>query len=366
MKRSIIAVALLLTLCSLPALAQDQSGAQPKAETGAINGAVFRIDVPAEWNKGLVMYCHGYALAGTNPNLDGGKPLRDVFLSRGFAFAQSAYSVQGWAVKEGVEDTEALRRYFVSKYGPPKETIVLGHSMGGVITLATIEKYPEVYDGALPMCGPLNVSLNGLQERVFDMLVTFDFLFPKVVGSLTNLPKGVRLDTAKVKAALEAAPDKATAFARRFSIATSDIPGTLAFFYEINRELQVRSGGNPFDNRNTIYDGFDDDVALNRGVQRYAAEAKAREYLRQHNAPTGRIQDPVLTMHTTYDPLVPGRYISEYDATVKVAGTQDLFVTKFVVARGHCNFTPAQTGAAFEALLQWVREQKRPEAGEVK
>lgn len=367
MKRSLAAFVLLL-LFALPAIAQDQSGAKPenKVETGAINGAAFRIEIPAEWNKGLVMYCHGYALAGTNPNLEGGKPLRDVFLSRGFAIAQSAYSVQGWAVKEGVEDTEALRRYFVAKYGQPKETIVLGHSMGGVITLATIEKYPEVYDGAMPMCGPLNVSLNGLQERVFDMLVTFDYLFPNVVGTLTNLPKGSRLDQTKVKAALEAAPDKAASYAKRYSIAVSDVPGTLAFFYEINREMQARTGGNPFDNRNTIYDGFDDDVALNRGVKRYAADAKAREYLRQHYAPTGRIHDPVLTLHTTYDPLVPGRYISEYDSIARVVGTQDLFVTKFVVARGHCTFTPAQTGAAFEALLQWVRERRRPEAGELK
>lgn len=367
MKRSLAALALLLFL-SLPATAQDQSGAKPanKIETGTINGAAFRIEIPAEWNKGLVMYCHGYALAGTNPSLDGGKPLRDVFLARGFAVAQSAYSVQGWAVKEGVEDTEALRRHFVAKYGQPTETIVLGHSMGGVITLATIEKYPEVYDGALPMCGPLNVSLNGLQERIFDMLVTFDYLFPNVTGALTNLPKGARLDQSKVKAALEAAPDKAASYAKRYSIAPKDISGTLAFFYEINRELQARTGGNPFDNRNTIYDGFDDDVALNRGVKRYAADARAREYLRQHYAPTGRIHDPVLTLHTTYDPLVPGRYISEYDSIARVAGTQDLFVTKFVVANGHCAFTPAQTGAAFEALLQWVREGRRPEAGELK
>jgi pimeloyl-ACP methyl ester carboxylesterase len=353
-------IALWLT-CSLVTFAQDN-----KVESGTINGANFRIEVPANWNNGLVMYCHGYALAGSTPNLDGGKPLRDVFLSRGFAVAQSAYSVQGWAVKEAVEDTEALRKYFVAKYGAPKETIVLGHSMGGVITLATIEKYPEVYDGALPMCGPLNVSLNGLQERVFDMLVTFDFQFPNVVGTLANLPKGARLDMAKVKAALEAALDKAVMFAKRYSIAVNDLPGTLAFWYEINRELQVRTGGNPFDNRNTIYDGFDDDVAVNRGVKRYTADAKAREYLRQHYAPTGRISDPVLTIHTTYDPLIPGRYISEYNSIANVAGTQDLFVAKFVVAKGHCTFTPAQTGAAFDELLKWVREKKKPEAGEVK
>ncbi|MBS1811415.1 MAG: alpha/beta hydrolase [Acidobacteria bacterium] len=354
-------IALFLIALCLSLQAQDN-----KVESGTINGANFRIEIPANWNNSLVMYCHGYALAGSNPNLDGGKPIRDVFLSRGFALAQSAYSVQGWAVKEAVEDTEALRKYFVAKYGAPKETIVLGHSMGGVITLATIEKYPEVYDGALPMCGPLNVSLNGLQDRVFDMLVTFDFQFPNIVGSLANLPKGAKLDQAKVKAALEAAPDKAAMFAKRYSIAVNDLPGTLAFWYEINRELQVRSSGNPFDNRNTLYDGFDDDVAVNRGVKRYAADAKAREYLRQHYAPTGRIADPVLTIHTTYDPLIPGRYVSEYNSIANVAGTQDLFVAKFVVGKGHCTFTPAQTGMAFEELLKWVREKKRPEVGEIK
>jgi pimeloyl-ACP methyl ester carboxylesterase len=344
-----------------------QTQAEAKTETGTLNGANFRIDIPAQWNKGLVMYCHGYALAGSQPNLDGGKPLRDVFLARGFAIAQSAYSVQGWAVKEAVEDTEALRRYFVAKYGKPNETFVTGHSMGGVITLATIEKYPEIYEGAMPMCGPLNVSLNGLQERVFDMLVTFDFLFPNVIGSLANVPPTARLEQAKVRAAAEATPEKAAMYARRYSLAgAGDLPGVLAFWYEINRELQQRAGGNAFDNRNTIYDGFDDDVALNRGVKRYAADAKAREYLRQYYAPSGRIADPVLTLHTTYDPLIPGRYVSQYEEFARVAGTQDLFVAKFIVAKGHCAFTPAQTGTGFDALLQWARERKRPEAGELK
>jgi pimeloyl-ACP methyl ester carboxylesterase len=366
MKRAFVAFVL---VCLPTTVVQAQDSGSSKVETGAINSAPFRIEVPANWNKGLVMYCHGYQLAGTQPNFDNPrqKTLRDVFLSRGFAFAESAYSIQGWAVKEAVEDTEALRRYFVSKFSKPNETIVTGHSMGGVISLATIEKYPEVYDGALPMCGPLNASLTGLQERMFDMLVTFDHLFPNTVGALANLPKGARLDQAKVKAALDAAPEKAATFARRYSLATvAEVSNVLAFFYEINRELQERAGGNPFDNRNTIYDGFDDDVALNRGVKRYAADAKAREYLRQHNTPTGRISDPVLTIHTTYDQLVPGRYVSEYDSIAKLAGTQDLFVAKFVVAKGHCNFTPAHTGAAFDELLDWARNRKRPETGEIK
>lgn len=363
MKRA-FAVVFLIYLASVATFAQDA-----KVENGTINGAAFRIEMPATWNKGLVMYCHGYQTVGSANNFENARAqaLRKEFLSRGFAFAESAYSTQGWAVKEAVEDTEALRRYFVSKHGKPNETIVLGHSMGGAISIATIEKYPEVYEGALPMCGPLNVILNGFQERIFDMLATFDFLFPNVVGSLVNLPQTAKLDQAKVKAAVEAAPDKAAMFAKHYSLASAaELPGVLAFWYEIVRELQFRAGGNPFDNRNTIYDGFDDDVALNRGIKRYAADAKAREYLRQHYSPTGKIADPVLTIHTTYDQLIPGRFVSQYDEFARVAGTQDLFVAKFVVAKGHCNFTPAQTGSAFDELLNWIREKKRPAAGEIK
>ncbi|NBO65401.1 MAG: alpha/beta hydrolase [Acidobacteria bacterium] len=357
----------------LPLISLGQAVNQvPKVEKGRINGADFRIELPPGELRGLVMYCHGYQLSTLPYGFDSTRAglLRQVFLARGFAIAESTYSRQGWAVKEAVEDTEALRRHFFQTFGPFKdfkETIVLGHSMGGVIALATIEKYPEIYDGALPMCGPLNPSINGLQERVFDLLATFDFHFPGIVGPLTSVPSGARLDVTKIKAAVAAAPERSLRFARRYSLASADeLAGVLTFFYEINREIQERAGGNPFDNQDTIYDGFEDDLALNRGISRYAATAKAQEYLRQHYSPTGRIHDPVLTLHTIYDQLIPGRFVSQYEEIARLAGTQELFVTKYVDMRGHCNFTPDQTGAAFDQLLKWIREKVRPVPGELK
>jgi len=360
---------LLLLLLALPVLGQSSQDGATRIEKGRINGAEFRIEIPAGKLKGLVMYCHGYQIAALPSGFDSNRSgaLRQVFLSRGFAVAESAYARQGWAIKEAVEDTEALRRFFVQNFGEAPLTIVLGHSMGGVITMATIEKYPEIYDGALPMCGPLTPSINGLQERLFDLLATFDFHFPGVVGPLNGLARGARLDPAKVKAAVASAPEKARRFAQRYSLASpDDLAGVLTFFYEINREIQERADGNPFDNQDTIYDGFEDDLALNRGVKRYAAEARAREYLRQHYSPTGRIADPVLTLHTIYDQLIPGRFVSQYEEIARLAGTQDLFVAKYVDRRGHCNFTPEQTGAAFDQLLKWITEKQRPEAGELK
>jgi hypothetical protein len=63
---------------------------------------------------------------------------------------------------------------------------------------------------------------------------------------------------------------------------------------------------------------------------------------------------------------VLGTDVSAYEVQASLAGTSDRFVARFVEARGHCNFTAAQTGSAFDALLAWARDGKRPAAGEQK
>ena len=356
---------LLFATAAAPMSAHAQVAAPPAAtvETGDINGAPFRIDVPAEWNKGLVMYAHGYSPVPVALDDAWLRMLRGVFLSRGFAFALSAYGGQGWAVKEGIEDTEALRRYFVAKHGKPAETYIAGHSMGAHITIATIERYPDAYQGALPMCGPLGQAVDFFNNTAFDMLVTFEALFPGTIGS----PYEPSASTSgKVTAVIGAQPEGVARYAQRYSRAVDQLPGTLAFFQVIMGELKQRAGGEPFDNRNRIYGGFGDDVALNRTVKRYTADPAAREYVLLYASPMGRTSDPILTIHTTSDPIVLGSDVTAYDRLAALAGTSDLFVARFVPAVGHCNFTAAQTGAAFDALRAWARDGKKPAAGEQK
>lgn len=367
-RRAGVGVLLLLPLLFAPLRAQTS---QPPArasivDRGIINGAPYYIEIPDNWNKGLVLYTHGYAVVGERPpNADAApmKALRDVFLSRGFAFAESDYSVQGWAVKEGIEDTEALRRHFVSKHGAPGETYITGHSMGGHITMAIIERYPEAYQGAMPMCGPLGAAIDFLNTGVFDMLVTFEALFPGTIGSPYEPSAATG---SKVKAAIAADPARATTYAQRYGRTTGQLPGALFLFHTVVGELKQRAGGEPFDNRNRIYAGFGDDVTLNRSVKRYAAVPSARDYVRQYATPTGRITDPILTIHTTSDALVLGSDVTAYELPAALAGTSERFVARFVEADGHCNFTPAQTGRAFDALLAWARDGKRPAPGEQK
>jgi hypothetical protein len=215
----------------------------------------------------------------------------------------------------------------------------------------------------MPMCGPLGAAVDFLNAGVFDMLVTFEALFPGTIGS----PYEPSAETAnKVKAAVAADTERATRYAQRFGRTTAQLPGALGLFHQVAGELKTRAGGEPFDNRNHIYIGFGDDVALNRSVKRYTASPSARDYVRQYATPTGRISDPILTIHTTSDELVLGNDVTAYEVPAAIAGTSERFVARFVEASGHCNFTPAQTGNAFDALLAWAREGKRPAAGEQK
>jgi len=74
---------------------------------------------------------------------------------------------------------------------------------------------------------------------------------------------------------------------------------------------------------------------------------------------------PVLTVQTVYDQLVTARDVSYYDVSTAIAGQQDLLVQKFVQADGHCAIAPPRVGAAFDELLGWVRDRKRPTPGEI-
>jgi pimeloyl-ACP methyl ester carboxylesterase len=345
--------------------------AAPKVEMGAINGAAFRIDVPDHWNGGLVVYCHGYN--ATPVKFEGQKfsPALQPFIDQGYAVAQSGYAGGGWAVEEAVVDTESLRRYFVDKYGKPKETFITGHSMGGFLTMMLMERYPTTYDAGLPMCGPLAPTDLFMARGAFDSYVLFNYYFPGVLPAPGKIPKDFGNDrelAKKVEAALDAAPEKAASL-RHFRDSNlksnKDLAGTTAFIAYMIKELEQRTGGNPFDNRNVIYNGTLDDVKTNAEIARYAADPGALAYLRNFYTPNGHIQQPMLAIHTSYDPLVPVWIPNNYMTTLQNAGAENLFVQQYVNHDGHCAILPEEIAQGFAELRAWKSKGVRPHSGEV-
>src|SRR6202140_4139408 len=137
--------------------AWGQPGVVSRSGTLA-DGATFLIEVPANWNGTLFLYSHGYVVPGSsNPAQDVGDPFTRFFmLASGYALAGSSYATTGWAIHEALPDQIAVLDLFKKMVGHPKRTIAWGHSLGGIITAGLIQRNPERFDAALPMCGVLS------------------------------------------------------------------------------------------------------------------------------------------------------------------------------------------------------------------
>ncbi len=368
--RPLLALALTFLAASAPAQ-QPAATKTPAAshihvETGVLDGAPYRIDMPAEWNHILIVYYHGYSedpvtYAQTKPN-----PLGTGFAEQGYAVLQSGYSVTGFAVEQAMSETEVLRRYFLAHYGQPKETYVTGHSMGGELTMATIEGYPNRYNGALAFCGLLEPSTWAI-EHGGSMLAAFDYYYPGLIPGPERVAANVNLNAALIKQVQAHLHDSQKGYAEIKALGhfktDADMAGVMVFLDYIERDFEQKLGAPMINNANLIYFGGPDDNALNAGVKRYTAANAALDYLKTWYTPTGVLDRPMLAVHTSYDPVIPPDTVSVYADLTQRMGSSRFFVQQIVEADGHCNFTPEQTLTAMDELLTWVHSGKRPAPG---
>ncbi len=349
-----------------------------RTEEGELDGSSFRIDVPnatpASWNRKLVVYYHGYQstpqLFQPNPATKKPNPpsrLVAQLLQRGYAVAQPGYRTGGWAIATATGDAEELRRYFAHHYGRPGQTFVVGQSMGGLLTVLTLEQHPRDYAGGLALCGVLTPA-DLIMQRAFANRVAFDAFFPGILPDVEHIPPGFRMNdpqtAALVQKALDAHPAEAALLRSLADIHTNKgLADVLVFNTFVIQDLREKAGGNPFDNRNLIYTGTTDDSALNARVRRYTADPEALAYVARYGSPTGQLKRPLLALHTLYDPLVPASTAGYYDELTRRLGVGERFVQQYVDRDGHCNITPEQVGFAFGELVRWVDEGSRPAPG---
>src|SRR5262249_50618181 len=182
-----LAVILFLSLAASP-----QAQAALTTQTGTLpDGATYLIEVPSPWNGTLLLYSHGYVTPGSpNPARDVGDPgTRAFLLANGFALAGSSYAHTGWAIQEALPDQIAVLDVFKASFGPPKRTIAWGHSLGGIITAGLIQRFPDRFDAALPMCGVLSggvATWNQALDAAFAFKTLLAFGSPLQVTHITS------------------------------------------------------------------------------------------------------------------------------------------------------------------------------------
>ena len=396
---------LAVTLVVLVGSSRAWAQAGVSAKTGALpDGATYLIEVPAHWNGTLFLYSHGYVPPG-NPNPAQDAAMSDpatrfFLLSSGFALAGSSYATTGWAIQQALPDQIAVLDIFTKNVGAPKRTIAWGHSLGGMITAGLIQRYPERFDAALPMCGVLSGGVATWNTALDSAFAFKTLLAPgsglevvNIANPLANLhlaeqmllvaqatPQG-RARLALVSALGDgpgwfeplspepAATDFASQEMNQF---LWDQQVDFPFAFAFRAELEARAQGNPSWNAGVDYRrqlAHSIDAAEVRALYEQAGldlEADLRtlneaarinpnspsvEYLEKNIIYNGEIHIPVLTLHTTGDGLVVVQNESAYQQVVREEGNGALLRRTFVSRAGHCTFTPAETIAAVQTLL---------------
>ncbi len=337
------------------------------------SGAVYRVCMPEAscWNGDLVIWAHGYV----DPNQPVGIPEDQLVLdgvslpalvnALGFGFATTSYSSNGLAVLQGVQDVTDLVGVFSSQQRAPGHVYLVGASEGGLVTALGVEQRPDVFAGGLATCGPVG-WFQGQLQYLGDFRTVFDVYFPGVIpGPATAVPPYVMASwngsyVPAIQAALAANPaarDQLLAVTHApydpANPATKDetILGLLWYDVFATNDAATKLGGNPYGNRYTIYTGSSNDLLLNLLVHRYASDPAATTEVRNHYETSGKLSRPVVSLHTTGDPIIPYAHETLYDWKVAVSGSSALHDDLPVSRYGHCQFTAAEALVGFIDLL---------------
>ena len=368
-------LSLYLGLCTAlllpPAWSRPPADSATRTETGTLQGAPWRVDVPAQWNGELVVYAHGFEPIGTpRPDPWPGNAWTEALTQAGYAVAQSGYSSQGWAVTDAIADLERLRAHFVAQHPDTRHSWIIGFSMGGAVAIGTLERLPQHYSGGVSMCGA-NLPGDVLAAEMLTSLVAFEYFFPNAKGlpegglispAAAAMPQGETYDA--IAAAIETDPVAAAQLSRRLELKPDELAGTISLHTLVFQQLVKRSGGLPVSNQQTVYSGFGDDKPFNAGVRRVTAHPAAESKLTHELALTGALRRPLVLQYNLDDPSVTPRFEPVYPALARKAGAGSQLAQLPPVGSGHCQFTPQQVLAAVAMQSAAVRATPAAPTGE--
>lgn len=408
MKHLLAVVPLLLSLLvAAPARAADTH------YTGTLaDGATWIADVPADWHGTLILFSHGF---GTLTAADApGEATKRALLDRGYALVGSSYDPNGslWALESAARDQFAALAAVERIVGPARTTIAYGQSMGGLISTQEAEHARGGLDAVVSTCGLLGggIDLNNYQldgEYALARLLAPDQDIPLVgyaspadgaaaatrltalAGAARTTAAGrarVELGTALLNmptwSASQATPptDAAGIAQAQYEWFTAAAP----FIMPARYFIELSAGGNASWNAGVDYAalvarspyrqmvfsmyraaGLDlraDLADLTRHASVRADRAAVADLARSSTV-SGRLDVPMLTMHTIYDQLAPVEFESRYadqartgwpsrSALASSAADQartGLLRQSYVARRGHCAFTPSEQIAAIQA-----------------
>ncbi|MGH9867959.1 MAG: hypothetical protein ACREAA_07340 [Candidatus Polarisedimenticolia bacterium] len=397
-RRNVVAALLVLAFVGLTEVRGAVTQPGPVDHSGEINGAPFRVVVPAAWNGTLLVFQRRYTdkadhpgeIEDRTPNISSSGALRDALLAGGYALAGTARS--GWSVEEGLQDNVALVSYFRENLAKPVNTILWGDCLGGLIVQETAERDGGAFDGYLALCS-IGAGATQLADHFLVLRLAYDITFgmPGSWGTPGDVRDDLDFET-EVGPILFAQLSDPAHFGRfEFIRLVSGIPGSgitpppglfpgrlfdhvFVGATEGTAEGERRAGGPVAQNIDHSYSlteaekayltslGVDADPLLEamNARRNIAAPQGPRNYAKHFADFSGLIKRPVLTVHAAIDELYPVAHESAYRKKITAARRDNLLVQVYTTGVGFCGVSLAQRLAAIQAIDAWTRTGIRP------
>jgi len=374
------------------------------------------MDVPANWNGTVLLYSHGYVPDGA-PNPARNAPsdaVRSALLDAGYAQIGSSYPETGWVLERALPAQLATLDLFRDRFGRPRSAIAWGTSLGGMITTGLAERYGHRLSGTLAMCGLEQGGVANWNNTLDPLFAIRTLLAPGSATPLVRLPdQGTAFASiGALTAALDAAQATPQGRARiALAAALHNIPAwtdaaqpepaagdyaaaeinqygvlhlTIYVGLSWRQEAEEHAGGNMSWNTRVDYGrllarssiraevealyagaglSLQDDLATLAAAPRIGADPAAVQYMIRNISFGGRLSRPMLTIHTTGDPLVPVQVEHAYADAVADAHRSTLLRQAYVHRGGHCSFTAGEMLAALRTLELRIRGGRWPDTG---
>ena len=181
---TLVAVSSLLsiTVVSIPTAAQATPVCTTASGVTTCLGATsdtapYMLMTPANFNGTVYLYSHGYrnnvplpatlsAATGfpttvvntPEPAPGGNAQIIGTLLAKGYAVMGSGFARQGWNADSAIKTNVELIGVFKKQYPKTTKVVAWGNSLGGFITQALAEKYPDLISAAAPLCMASDVT----------------------------------------------------------------------------------------------------------------------------------------------------------------------------------------------------------------
>jgi fermentation-respiration switch protein FrsA (DUF1100 family) len=395
----------LLALLLTALIASTDAAAQLRFEGLLPDDAGFyRIDLPAGWQPGgrLIIYNHGLSMQQPAqvgmPRTAPSSEAAAYWLGQGYALAAGSYTTRGWALFDIQKYQRALLETFRQQAGAPGEILLVGGSLGGLVSLRSAE---TLLAEGVPVAGVYALCPPAAGARTWDSAVDTRLLYDAVcpedplppgsahlpwVVDYDTIPSSIDepedLDDIQTVLALGSAANRIRQCTGLFQ--PSWLPVTqqqLAARNRLKQLLGISSDTylrinlaysiyvladliqapeklaqrNPFDNRAVDYGNAE----INARVLRVERDPLAAVKLRVQSDFTGALGDAkVLAVHSQRDELVIPEHLSTLSAKLPSAQLATAIVAENTPA--HCAFSGAEFRAGFEGLRDWIDSGNKP------